>query len=206
MTQVVTFEDYTPPVRYDAIPWTQVRIEESATSTGVFVPIDTINLTPDSDPSMPASRSFTTSNATGSSLWYQMVFLDGAGNDSLPTYPIQNVPVHEPYADPAELARLLRVNIADRHPALMRVLLSASQEIDSEIGTVDIEGTTLPYANPPAIVTEVCLERAVEHWSQMQNPWGVIGVGDVGPTYTARDSWDRHAHKLSVLKGEWGIA
>jgi hypothetical protein len=25
-------------------------------------------------------------------------------------------------------------------------------------------------------------------------------------TYTARDSWDRHAHKLAVLKGSWGIS
>ena len=83
----------------------------------------------------------------------------------------------------------------------MRVLKAAAHEIDSEIGTADITGTVLPYSNPPDIAREVNIERAVEHWQQMQSPFGIIGLGDMGATYTARDSWDRHAHKLSPLKG-----
>ena len=86
------------------------------------------------------------------------------------------------------------------------MLEAAATEIDSEIGTADIAGTALPYGAPPAIVSEVNLERAVEHWQQMQSPFGIIGLGDEGAAYTARDSWDRHAHKLSPLKAGWGIA
>jgi hypothetical protein len=207
MTEVVSFEDFTPPVRYDAVPWTQVRIEEALTQTGTYAAIDTINLSPlDSDPANPASRSFTTSNATAEGLWYQMVFLDGGGNDSLPTYPIQNLPQREPYATVNELALLVRVNATDRHAALHRALAAAADEIDSEIGTADISGVTLPYGNPPPLVRTVNLERAVEHWKQAQSPFGLVNVGDVGSMYTARDSWDRHAHKLQPLKGGWGIA
>jgi len=87
------------------------------------------------------------------------------------------------------------------------VLESAATEIDSEIGVTDINGTTLPYGAPPSIVSEVNLERAVEHWAQMQAPWGIVGLGsETGPMYTSQDSWNRHANKLSPLKGSWGLA
>lgn len=185
-----------------------MRIEEALTQTGTYTAIDTINLSPvDSDPSNPASRSFTTSLASdGEGLWYQMVFLDGGGNDSLPTFPIQNLPQREPYATVSELALLLRVDANQRHAALHRALVAAADEIDSEIGTADIFGVTLPYGNPPALVRTVNLDRAVEHWKQTQAPFGIIGLGDGIQTYTARDSWDRHAHKLAVLKASWGVA
>ena len=110
------------------------------------------------------------------------------------------------YASVLELAQLLRVNATQRHNSLMRVLKSAADEIDHEIGTVDISGVELPYSNPPPIAREVNLERAVEHWRQEQSPFGIIGIGDEQSVYTARDSWDRHAHKLAILKGSWGIA
>ena len=38
----------------------------------------------------------------------------------------------------------------------------------------------------------------------MQAPCGIVGLGDDGATYTAKDSWDRHALKLMPLKGSWG--
>ena len=88
----------------------------------------------------------------------------------------------------------------------MRVLKAAADEIDAEIGPEDIDLATTPYSNPPAIVREVNLERAVEHWRQEQSPFGIVGIGDGVPTYTARDTWDRHAHKLAILKGSWGLA
>jgi len=82
---------------------------------------------------------------------------------------------------------------------MARVLDVAAAEIDAELGTSF--GT--PY---PALVVEVNLERAVEHWQQQESPFGVIGLGDAVPTMTARDSWDRHAHKLAPLKSTWGIS
>jgi hypothetical protein len=209
MTQVVSFEDYLPSPRYDGLPWTEVHIEEGTAVDGPWTLIDTIALSPlDADPSLPAYRNFTTSLADDAAdLWYKLTFFDALGAFAQPTYPVQNTSEDRPiYASVAELARLVEVRAADRSAALRRVLESAAGEIDSEIGTADINGTALPYGSPPSIVSEVCLERAVEHWMQMQSPFGIIGMGDLGMTYTARDSWDRHAHKLAVLKASWGLA
>ena len=209
MTQVVSFEDYLPSPRYDGTAWTEVRIEEGTASVGPWTLIDTLPLSPpDSDPSLPAYRDFTTANASDAAdLWYQLTFYDAAGAFAQPTFPVQNTAEDRPiYASVSELAALLRVRATERGASLRRVLESASAEIDSEIGATDINGAAIPYGSPPALVSEVCLERAVEHWQQMQSPFGIIGVGDTGATYTARDSWDRHAHKLSPLKASWGIA
>jgi hypothetical protein len=208
MPYVVSLEDYRPSPRYDSLPWTQARIEEGTASVGPWVALETITLTPvDSDPSNPAYRNFTTQLGTAPDLWYRVVFLDATGDLGLPTFPVQNSSVTRPiYATVTELARLLRVNEPQRHPSLRRVLESAAYEIDSEIGTADINGDSTPYFNPPALVSEVNLERAVEHWKQGQSPYGVVGFGDDGAMYIARDTWDRHALKLAPLKGSWGLA
>jgi hypothetical protein len=207
MPIVVSIEDVRPSPRYDSDPWTQVRFEEGTASVGPWTVLETISFTPDADPANPAYRNFTTDLATAADLWYRLVFLDASGDLGLPTVPIQNVADDRPvYASVAELAQLLRVSPSTRHNSLMRVLKSAADEIDSEIGTADINGTALPYSNPPALAREVNLERAVEHWQQEQSPFGIIGLGEAGMMYTARDSWDRHAHKLMPLKGGWGLA
>lgn len=202
MSVVVSFENYRPTPRYDSIAWTEVRIEEAVTSVGPWTLIDTQPLTPvDADPSQPMLRSFTTENGTDTELWYRLVFADATGDILGPTFPVQNVPSRAPYATVDELAALLRVRVSDRSDALQRVLETAAYEIDQELGRI------LPFSPPPALVVEVNLERAVEHWQQMQSPFGVIGLGsDVTPAFVSRDSWDRHAHKLAPLKESWGIA
>lgn len=208
MTVVVTLTDYRPSPRYDGLPWTTARIEEGTASVGPWVALETQNLTPvDADPRNPAYRNFTTALGTAAERWYRIVFLDAALATGLPTFPIQNVEDDRPvYASVAELAQLLRVSASDRHNALMRTLKSAAIEIDSEIGTADIYGASLPYSNPPEIVREVNIERAVEHWKQQQSPYGIVGMGDDVAMYTSKDTWDRHAHKLAVLKASWGLA
>jgi hypothetical protein len=208
MAVVVSLEDFRPAPRYDDLPWTQARIEEALTEDGAWTVLETQALDPvDADPVNPAYRNFTTQLGADVELWYRVVFLDASGDVGLPTVPIQNIPDDRPvYATTTELAQILKVRETDRHDALVRVLKAAASEIDSEIGTADISGASLPYSNPPALAREVNLERAVEHWQQMQSPFGIIGLGDLGATYTARDSWDRHAHKLSPLKAGWGIA
>ncbi len=208
MTVVVSLEDFRPAPRYDSLPWTEARIEEGTASTGPWTILETQALVPlDSDPANPVYRNFTTALGTAEEQWYRIVFTDATLATGLPTVPIQNVEDDRAvYASVSELAQLLRVNASQRHDALMRVLKSAADEIDHEIGTADIMGTELPYSNPPPVAREVNLERAVEHWKQEQSPFGIIGIGDEQSAYTARDSWDRHAHKLAILKGSWGIA
>jgi hypothetical protein len=208
MTQVVTLENFRPPRRYDSIPWAQAIIQEAATVDGTFATIDTQALSPlDADPSEPALRSFTTNDGTDVALWYQILFEDGGGNVSLPTTPIQNaVAAGDPYASVIELARILKIRAPteEQTVAMIRVLTTAAGEIDAEVdrlATDPLGGWEL------SLVAEVNLERAVEHWQQMESPFGIIGLGaEFGATHTARDSWERHAHKLAPLKGQWGLA
>lgn len=209
MAQVISFEDYTPPARFDSLPWTQVRVEEAATSTGTWATIDTINLSPlDTDPSDPAVRSFTTENASDTpDLWYRVVFLDAASDESQPSTPIQNsASTVAPYATVSELARILKIRdpSAAQTAAMERVLLTAAGEIDSEI---DLASTTELAGWQLSLAAEVNLERAVEHWRQEESPFGLIGLGaELGSAFTSKDSWERHALKLAPLKGQWGLA
>lgn len=209
MTVVVSLEDYRPAPRYDSIPWTDAQIQEgTAFDDTAWVTLETQPLNPvDSDPANPMYRNFTTALGTAADLWYRIVFLDASLATGSPTVPVQNTADDRPvYATVSELAVLTNVSATQRHDALLRVLTSASDEIDHEIGTADINGVELPYSAPPAIVREVCLERAVEHWQEEQSPFGITNLGDDLAMYTARDTWDRHAHKLAILKGSWGVA
>ena len=106
-----------------------------------------------------------------------------------------------PYVTVDELFRVLKVRspTAAQTAAGDRVLESAAFEINSELGTAYLP----PY---PPLAAEVNLERAVEHWNQQESPFGIVGLGDTVPVPTARDSWDRHAHKLAPLKVSWGFA
>lgn len=206
MSVVVSFERFLPPARFDAVPWTEVRIEESATETGTFAQIDVSALSPvDVDPSEPAFRSFTTILGTAEELWYRVIFADGVGDTSAATVPIQNVPGEtisvQAYATAAELATILQVNATSNADALERVLIAAAGEIDMETGRSDLTGWELQLA------AQVNLARAEELWKQMKAPWGVIGLdSEFGATRIARDTFERHALSLAPLKREWGIA
>ena len=208
MSQVVTFEAFVPPPRYDSLPWTEVLIEEGLTETGTFTLIDTQALSPvDSDPANPAARSFTTELADDAmGLWYRLIFKDATGDETVPTDPIQNTADVNTYASVHELARILKVRApsVEQRAAMRRVLATASGEIDAEI---DLDADSELAGWQLLLVQEVCLERAVEHWRQQESPFGLLTVGvDVPAERAARDSWERHALKLAPLKDQWGIA
>jgi hypothetical protein len=207
MATVVTFLDYTPPERADSIPWTQVEIYESATVDGTYALIDTLSLVPDPDPMVPAARDFTTILGTGEDLWYKVRFLDASSGTSEYTDPVQNVSEDfeaTPYATVEELARWLNIRnpTADQEAIMERVLSAAAFEIDHELDRHGSLGA--PY---PDLVVQVNLERAEEHWRQLESPFGLIALGvDVPAERTGQNSWERHALKLAPLKQQWGLA
>lgn len=92
MPQVISFDNYLPPARFDDLPWKQVLVEEADTAEGVWAVIDTLTLSPvDDDPSDPALRSFTTEAASDEAgLWYRVTFLDEDGDTSQPSTPVRN--------------------------------------------------------------------------------------------------------------------
>lgn len=85
MSIVLSLVAISPPPRYDGVPWTHVRIEESPGPQGPWTQIDLQMLAdPDDDPSAPAVRSFTTDDATLTLAWYHAIFVDDAGHVSEP--------------------------------------------------------------------------------------------------------------------------
>jgi hypothetical protein len=85
---IVTFIDYTPEPREDGVSWAHARIEEAPAEAGPWTVIDMIDLVLDPDPSHPATRSFTTTNATiGYGGWYKVTWVDNFLNEQ-PTAPI----------------------------------------------------------------------------------------------------------------------
>ncbi len=111
---VISFENYQPTPRYDAIPWTEALIQEATAADALdadWTTIDTITLDPvDADPTDPASRDFTTENASDTAgLWYRIIFSDADGDQLLPTVPVQNVTPITAYATVSELARILKI-------------------------------------------------------------------------------------------------
>jgi hypothetical protein len=108
------------------------------------------------------------------------------------------------YASTAELARILQLSnpTPAQQVALGRVLDAAAQEIDSYLGLSD-PGMPDP---PPALVVEVNLERAVEHWKQEQSPFGIVVLGgELPPGHAGQNAWRRHARTLLPLKQSWGV-
>jgi hypothetical protein len=109
------------------------------------------------------------------------------------------------YTTTEELARILKIAspTAEQTAAMVRVLTMAGVEIDAEIDLA-VDATSLT-ADQLELAAEVNLERAVELWRE--TPWGIVGIdSDIGATHTARNTWERYAHKLAPLKNQWGLA
>lgn len=208
MSQVISFVNVIPSARFDSLAWTQVRVQEAATEDGTYTTIDTIILDPvEPDPTDPLARSFTTENGTDVDLWYRVIFVDADGDVSQPSDPVQNTSSaftdSVSYATVEEFFRRIKIRApdADQTAAAERVLAAAAGEIDAELDRAgdSLQGWELSLA------AEVNLERAEEHWSA--TAFGVIGLGgELGSSFTARDSWERYALKLAPLKEQWGLA
>jgi hypothetical protein len=111
------------------------------------------------------------------------------------------------YATVTEFLRLLQVSqpSAAQTTAAQRCLDAATQEIDSYLSRN--VGTVAPPAFGTAelaLVTQVNLDRASEHWRL--TPYGAMNQGpDMGAVFVRIDSFERHRAALSSLKTDWGV-
>lgn len=213
MSQTVSFPNYTPPARFDDLPWTDVRIEESDTSafpsdTTIWTQIDSQALTPlDTDPATPIVRNITTSLASDTpALWYRLIWVDAALSTSSPTTPIQNGTA-TPYATTTDFFRVIKKNnpSTEQIAAAQGDLVTASIEINAELDWTDDHAAM--SADQLSLVKGVCLDRAADLWRHRESAPGILGVVDEGvPTSPGRYSFARYISRLSVLKDQWGIA
>jgi hypothetical protein len=208
MATVFSFVDYTPPARYDDVPWTHALIQQSDASDGTFAQIDSLALDPvDGDPEHPQVRNLTTHLASDTpQQWYRIVWADASSGMSSPTIPIMDLGFDVvPFTTVDELFRVLKVRTpsADQTAAANRVLLAAAQEIISEIDL------SLPEISEPGyqICATVNLDRAADLWRHTESAPGILGIVDEAVlTIPGRYSWARYAARLSPLKDQWGIA
>jgi hypothetical protein len=110
------------------------------------------------------------------------------------------------YATAEELLAILNVRTPSTAQSTKadRVLLAAAGEINRELDLSDdqaLDGFGV------ALASQVNLARAAELWKEEEIQFGILGIGsEIGTTYIARDTWDKHAIKLATLKGQWGLA
>jgi hypothetical protein len=109
------------------------------------------------------------------------------------------------YASQDEFVRTLRLESPSQAAldAADRALDAATQEIDAYLGW----DLTPPASLTPeqlALVTQVNLDRATEHWRS--TPFGTLNQGpDMVPVFVARVSFYRHQQNLASLKTDWGV-
>lgn len=156
MAQVITLENYRPIARYDGVAFTQARIEESATTSpnSSYTGIETINLSTlpggvDSDPTSPASRNLTTNSASDTAnLWYRVVFIDAASNETVPTDPVQNTTSSNVYTTVADLKATLSITSSTYDADLNAAVVASSRAIDRYCGQrfyLDSDATNVRY-------------------------------------------------------------
>jgi hypothetical protein len=211
---IVSFEDYTPPARFDDLPWTEIKIEESDTVTlsdaTVWSTIDTIAISPlDPDPSQPAVRNFTTNNASNTpDLWYRVTFVDAASDVSLPSVPVQNLEnAVAAYATTSEFFRVVRVSTptAAQIVAAQGDLDQATIEINQEIAWATDHAPAT--AEQLELLRNVCLNRGADLWRHRESAPGIITILDEStPSQPGRYSFSRYVQMLSPIKDQWGVA
>jgi hypothetical protein len=110
------------------------------------------------------------------------------------------------FADADELYPILNIRgtpSAAQVAKADRVLTAAAGEIVRELDLSDdqeLDGYGV------ALCAQVNLMRAAELWKEEEVQFGILLGVDAGATYVARDTWEKHAIKLSTLKGQWGFA
>jgi hypothetical protein len=219
MTQVVTFEGYTPIPRFDEIPWTEARVQEAITPSGAWALIDTLTLDPvDTDPSVPATRNLTTDLASDApNLWYRIVFADANGDTSAPTDPVQNaIVVAEPtlYVQPSALKQTLGIKDSNVDTSyldadLLASCKSASRAVDKltdrgpfyakdlsndEVRTYTARGPLTLLIDDATAITSVEVDRDDDGIYELTLVEGIDYV--LQPTNAPTDGWPWESLRL----------
>lgn len=182
-----SFEGFTPPKRFDGLPFLSVDLLEAATRNGNFAVIDSFSLLPsDIDPTKPQSRSFTTGNATLADGWYVIRWVDGAGAwfDSDPVEYLTTVPINN-FASIEDVALRLGRDLTDSEESSVELLLNlASAAIRS---AVDKPDDWMPDPVPD-LVRGFTIELTCR---AMANPEGLFSKSETIGSYSYTNSFSK---------------
>lgn len=165
---VISLSDYKPRPRYDGKAWKEARIEGAESSLGPWAEIQVFTLTPeDGDPSTPASRNFTTEEATPKQTWVRIVFIDGDGDEEA-TEALQVTPPWSYSGSPASSEKdAVRFEIPD------------TDESAQLIGDAEIEYTLEQEASVYGAAARCCESLSRKFAMQAD-----IATGDIKLTYS----------------------
>jgi hypothetical protein len=153
-----SFEGFAPPRRYDGLAFTSAEIREAATETGSYTTIDTIALFPaDTDPANPATRNFTTDDATLVDGWYVIRWVDALGS-SFDSDPINYLTSSEADDVRAKISRMVE---ATSEPVL------SADDLDDLVDAAARADADGLYRNDPAWTPTWDLNAAAaEGWAR----------------------------------------
>ena len=131
-----SFTGYSPPRRYDGLPFTSVEIRESATQGGSYSTVETIALSPvDLNPEVPASRNFTTNDAVIADGWYIIRWVDASGS-TFDSDAVNYATSGETGSETATKAKIARMVEATSEPVLtdddLNDLVDAAARADAD--------------------------------------------------------------------------
>lgn len=186
MTYARSFENFTPPKRYDGIPFTSINIGEGAT-TEAFSTIATVALEPvDVDAANPAARSFTTDAAALERGWYRIEWVD---DDDAVFYadPIY-FPTHSPvFAEVADVEARLGRELAEGERDAARLILEVVSGMIWEAADKDVAWASA-LEPVPALLRALAIEKAV---GAVANPTNLASASETLGAYSYSETYPR---------------
>lgn len=198
MPFVHSFDDVTPPARFDSVPWTRVRVEESATESGTFTEIAALAVANDPTPETPNPIDVTVATATLERAWFRFRFDTGASSATSP----YTAPVFSPssedvatFASTSDITTRLDRTLTAGQQAQVALLLAAATTVISD--AADKSDSWAATLNPvPQILRFVCIELVCR---AMDNPEGLEAFSEQLGAHRTSKSYRKAAQGAGIL-------
>jgi len=183
---VRSLEDFTPPKRFDALPFTEASIQESATEDGPWTTLETFAILPiDSDPSDPAERSFTTALATLEEGWYRLLWEDAASSQFLSDAVFFEADFTA-FATVSDVESRLGRELTDAETDQIEWVLALVTSLIADAGGI----AAADFDPVPAYFKVLCVEKCVV---ALSNPTGLAAQSETLGAYSYSNTFPRNA-------------
>jgi hypothetical protein len=187
-----SFEDFTPPKRFDGNPFTEARIYESGTRDGTYALIEAVALDPvDADPAAPVSRDFSTDGAALDKGWYRIDWADAA--DAV----AQSTPLYVPtptFAEVGDVGRRLGRDLTSDEFAAAELVIELVTGLIVEFLEEDAEWAAA--LDPvPSLFRTLCITKAVD---ALANPENLAAMSETLGAYSHSETFPRSEDGVDI--------